>query len=89
MTSGDTTGVQRQFDWESVPPTVAVLEAIAVLEHGTPERSGEVLDQPLNDTVDTDALDRLVRDATSVFVEFSVSNYAIQIRDDTVSITTT
>lgn len=80
-------GIQREYDWSNISPVVAVLESIAVFEHGDPGKTGEVLDSPLQTYVETDALETIATSDKPVAVNFSTPNYRIQVHRDTVSVT--
>lgn len=74
--------VRGQFDWSVTNPTVAVVEAVAVATDREP------LDvYSLHETIDTDALDRLLqstRSATpsSIRVTFSYGGCDVTVRGD-------
>jgi hypothetical protein len=80
--------VEREYDWSITTPNVAVLESLAVYEHGDSERVGDVLELPLTEYTDPDGLDRFVRNTPSPILEFRLQEYRVRIQDNTVSITT-
>lgn len=85
----DSTGpvhVESQYG-EDVPPSIAIVRSIAVIEDVDPIDSPTDLGLTLHDHVDLEALDQLVSGATtstSITVDFTVDSdqqYAVQIRD--------
>lgn len=72
--------IQTEFDWESVEPSTAVIETIAIAANADP--SGI---EPLYESVDPDALDRLIQsDGTrptdnATTVSFTVSEYEVSV----------
>lgn len=78
--------VRRRYDWSTVPPSVAVTESIAVFECGEPRDVADVLQPPLGERVETEALNALVTDAASVAVEFTAGDYLVRIDGDTVTV---
>ena len=85
----DSAEVEREYDWESITPGVAILETLAILEHGDTDKIGDVLETPLVEYIDTDGLDRVVTSTQSLTMEFSVDQYTVRIQDNTVSILVT
>lgn len=79
-------GVQRHYDWSNVSPSVAIIETMAVFEHGEPRRAADVLETPLNEHVSTDALDALVRNDTLTAISLIISDYHVLITGNTVGI---
>lgn len=79
-------GLQRQYDWASIPPSVAIIESIAVFDHGDPGRMADVLDSPLYEYVDPDALNDLIRSDTPVTIVFTISDHHIHITENTVCV---
>jgi len=75
--------IQTEFDWESVTPSTAVIETIAIAANTDPS---EV--EPLYDSVDSDALDRLLQSTGtrptngSTTVSFAVSEYEVSVHSD-------
>jgi hypothetical protein len=80
-------GVRREYDWEQTTPTFAVLESIAVFKHGNPNLAKDVLDTPLNDYIDGDGLDKVVRSPASVTIEFTAASYDVRISGNQVTVT--
>ncbi len=80
-------GVRRQYDWSAVTPSVAVTESIAVFEYGEPRDVAGVLDPPLSEHVDPEALNALVTDGAAVAVEFTAGGYHVRVDGDTVTVT--
>lgn len=72
-------GVHREYDWDEVDPTVAILESISVFEHGDVSEAVSVLDKPLATYIETDALDALIRGENTTSVAFRIADYHVQI----------
>lgn len=91
---GDSNGpvhVESQYG-EDVPPSIAIVRSIAVIEDVDPIDSPADLGLTLHDHVDPEALDQLVGGATSstsISIDFTLDSdqqYAVQIRDSGVLI---
>lgn len=89
MTSddADSDGTQRHYDWTEISPTVAILEAIAAHEYGDASQRSVVLDAPLHNVVETDALAALVRSEPPATVTFPVGEYRVRIDGNGVRVT--
>ncbi|MGQ4556051.1 HalOD1 output domain-containing protein [Halobellus sp. GM3] len=79
-------GADHQFDWEEVPPSVAVVEVVSAATNREPTSL-----PPLRDAVDTDALDALCAGesaaTSSTAVSFTYAEHAVTVRGNgTVSI---
>jgi hypothetical protein len=78
--SGRDGTVRAQYDWASTPPPIAVIETIA----GALDREPTAL-EPLHESVDTDALDALLRSKGSsatpsgVTVTFTVADRQVTV----------
>lgn len=83
---GEGRTVQQEYDWDVVEPAVAVLESIAVFEHGDESEAVSVLDEPLSTHVETDALNTLVRSGTTTSVTFTVAEYSVRIHRNVVGV---
>ncbi|MGQ4556114.1 HalOD1 output domain-containing protein [Halobellus sp. GM3] len=77
--------VQRQYQWSRTPPSVAIVESIAVFEDRYANWE-EALDRPLNEYVDADALDSLLRNGDLYSVSLSVAGYHVWIDGATVNV---
>lgn len=77
--------LRRQFDWSNTAPSVAIVESIAAFEERR-ENWVDAIDRPLDEYVDTDALDALVANGRPCSVSLVVSEYRVRIDDDTVSV---
>ncbi|WP_336036513.1 HalOD1 output domain-containing protein [Halobacterium yunchengense] len=84
---GDVEGVQREYEWNDVEPTVPILETIAAFERGDPTETTGLLDAPLGAYVDLDALGALVRSETTRSITVEIEDYHVQIDGDTVAVT--
>lgn len=82
-------GVQREFDWATITPGVAVVESIAMLEFGEVKKTSDALAMPLNEYLDIDALNRLVNSNSQMSLSFVVDDYQVEIEGDTVGVTST
>jgi hypothetical protein len=82
-------GVQREFDWGTVTPGVAVVESIAKLEFGEVKKTSDALAMPLNEYLDIDALNRLIDSNSKISLSFVVDDYQVEIHGDTVGVTST
>ncbi|MXR21717.1 hypothetical protein [Halobacterium bonnevillei] len=82
-------GVQREFDWATVTPGVAILESIAMLEYGEVTKTTDVLAKPLTDYLEVDSLNMLVESNSEVSISFVVDDYQVEIEGDTVGVTST
>lgn len=78
--------VRRRYDWSTVSPSVAVTESIAVFEYGEPRDVADVLQPPLSEHVEPEALNALVANAGAVAVEFTAGDYLVRIDGDTVTV---
>lgn len=86
--SGDSNSavrVEHAFDGE-MPPSIAIVQAIAAIENVDPMESPAALGVRLHDHVDPDALDRLVTadGVAAVTVDLHLQNgheYAVQVRE--------
>jgi hypothetical protein len=81
--------VDRAYDWSKTPLTEAILESIAIFEYDDAERVGEVLDSPLPEYIDTDALDAVVTSTQPITIEFLLAEYKIRIQDNRLSVVST
>ncbi|WP_293032164.1 HalOD1 output domain-containing protein [Natronococcus sp.] len=61
---------------------MAVIDALASLEDVRPVHLPAVLDDPLYDFIDPEALDALVTDKEAISVSFTVADYDVQIDGD-------
>jgi hypothetical protein len=82
-------GVHREYDWATVTPGVAILESIAMLEHGEVTKSTDVLAKPLADYLEVDSLNTLVKSNSEISISFVVDDYQVEIEGDTVGVTST
>ena len=48
--------IRAEFDWSDVPPSIAIIETVAIAANREPTGL-----EPLHETVDSDALDTLIR----------------------------
>lgn len=78
--------LERQYDWSTISPSVAVLDAIARFEGTNTARMADRLKPTLGQTIDSDAVDALLTSSASVSLSFTFADYAIQIAGDTVAI---
>ncbi|WP_178917872.1 HalOD1 output domain-containing protein [Natronomonas gomsonensis] len=75
--------IQTEFDWESVTPSTAVIETIAIAANTDPSEI-----EPLYDSVDSEALDRLIQSTGTrptnggTTVSFAVSEYEVSVHSD-------
>ena len=75
-------GVEPSVE-SSTPPSVRILEAIARLDGVDPLE----MDPGLNEVVDTDALDYLIRhDGSSFTLEFSYGTHHVLVTDEAIHI---
>ena len=68
-----------EHDWSAVPPSTAVVDAIAAIEDVDPVDLPTECGVVLHEHVDTDALDTLVRGAEEVRLSFTVEEYRVRI----------
>lgn len=87
-TDADMMPVEHRFEWSHVSPSFAVVKTIAAIENVGMAELSTLSDITLNDYVDPDALDTLVRDG-DVTVSFSVEEYRIHIDGNLLVVTTT
>ncbi|MCY4732791.1 hypothetical protein KY092_19840 [Natronomonas gomsonensis] len=72
--------VQTEFDWESVAPSTAVIETIAIAANTDPSEI-----EPLYDSVNSDALDNLIESSATrptngvTTVSFTASAYEVSV----------
>lgn len=75
--------IRTEFDWSVVPPSTAIVETVAARSGREPTTMN-----PIYDTVDTDAIDALIRSAergaskeeTSISFEFA--DHDVTVRSD-------
>ncbi|QLG29883.1 hypothetical protein HUG10_19935 (plasmid) [Halorarum halophilum] len=79
-------GVQRQYDWSNVSPTVAIIETVAIFENGELTGAADVLETPLDEHVSTDALNKLVRNDSLTAVSLKIANYHVRISGNSVGV---
>lgn len=78
---GEDTLVAKEYSPESTAPSVAIVEAIASIEDVCPIALSTSGRMTLSDSVDPDALDRLLtgRTADSITITFSIDEYTVWI----------
>lgn len=76
----DSNPTEFETDYESQPPAVAIVSAIAAIEDTPPTE----LDFSLYDSIDPEALNKLVGDSgnTNMMIEFTIDGYEIQIQQN-------
>ena len=70
-----------EYDCSETPPSIALIEAIASLEHCPSTELGSTNGIVLAETIDPEALDRLVMTGESVSVTFSVDKYDVTLTE--------
>ena len=75
-----------EYDCSETPPSIALIKAIARLEHCPSTELGPTHGIVLADTINPEALDRLVTTSESVSVAFSVDEYEVQLTVETLTI---
>jgi hypothetical protein len=70
-----------ECEWKETPPSIALIEAIASLENCPLTELGPTHGIVLSETIDPEALDRLVTTGESVSVVFSVDKYDVKLTD--------
>ncbi|GAB7011505.1 HalOD1 output domain-containing protein [Halorubrum trueperi] len=77
----------REYDWDSVEPSVALIETIAAFEQDDLTDPVSVLNPPLDACLDSDSLNTLVRSKTAVSITLRIAEYHVQIDENTVEVT--
>lgn len=77
-----------EYDWAVVSPSIAVIETIAAVEGVDPVSLSTNKGITLYDSVDTDAIDRLVTNGAvdNVSITFNVNGYTVGIENNTITI---
>ncbi|WP_306060444.1 HalOD1 output domain-containing protein [Natronococcus wangiae] len=70
-----------EYEWSETPPSVAIIEAIARLENCPSTKLVPTHGIVLSETIDPEALDRLVTTGESVSVTFSVDKYDVTLTE--------
>lgn len=78
--------VEREYDWATVTPTVAILKTIASYEQTTPTEIAENLDTHIITELDTDALDNLLTSKPATTISFPFADYHVQLQGNTIKI---
>lgn len=88
MSADSTTelAVTREYDSVHIPPSIAIIEAIADIKNTEPAELSKSRELMLNDYIDVEALDHLLTGETSVSVSFTVERYQIRIDNETLAI---
>jgi len=80
-TDGTASAMRTQYEWSTIPPSIAVAESVALATGDHPERVG-----PLRDALDPDALDALLASRTArdgeASVSFSLEDLRVTARSD-------
>ncbi|MFC6764824.1 HalOD1 output domain-containing protein [Natrinema soli] len=72
---------QLEYEWSETPPSIAIIEAIASLENCPSTELGPTHGIVLSETIDPEALDRLVTTSESMSVVFSVDKYDVKLTE--------
>lgn len=78
--------VQSRYDWSTIRPSVAVIDALATIEGTEPKELATVSETTLYAQIDPEALDTIVVDGNRVTVSFTIGDYRVRIDDDVVTI---
>lgn len=82
----DVGSVQGHYDWSTTAPSIAVINAVAVLENVEPSELAEESDTTLYDHINPDALDTLVAQNRDLTISFTLGDYQIRVRNDKIVI---
>ena len=75
-----------RYNWSDTSPSLAVVDAIAVVEDVEPTDLHQTLGTTLYDQLDPEALDSLVTSASHVTISFTIGEYRIRIDGDELAI---
>ncbi|MFC4438728.1 MULTISPECIES: HalOD1 output domain-containing protein [Natrialbaceae] len=78
--------IRSRYDWSTISPSLAVIDALATAEETDPEELAMVSDTTLYTHVDPEALDTVVADGDRVTVSFTIGDYRVRIDGDVVTI---
>lgn len=76
--------VAREYDWDTVSPCFAIIDAIARYEGAETTRFASERRPALQDTLDVDALETLLACSQTIAVSFTYADYQVQITGETV-----
>lgn len=80
---GDKESIQAQYDWSTIRPSLAVVNAISSIENAEPID----LSITLYDHINPEALDTLVIDDSNITISFTLNEYRIRIDGNRLVIT--
>lgn len=80
--------VRQRYDWQEVPPCIAIVETIERFDASTSGPNGG-LTEPLGTYLEVDAIDTLVQNDLPKTLSFEIEEYTVTLTEDAVSVTAT
>lgn len=77
---------EGRYEWGETSPSTAVIEALAAVENVPAPSLSDVLQGPLYEYVDPDALDSFVRESGDVTVSLMIDSYCVRIEGDRLTV---
>lgn len=74
--------IKRQCEWCERPPSIEILETLAVVENVPVDDLHMELQQPLYEYINPESLDEVVTSQDDVTLGFDIDSYRIRIDDD-------
>lgn len=79
-------GVRQRYNWQEIPPSVAIIETIERYTETTPGTK-DGLSKPLGNYLEMDALKSLVCGDLPTSITFGIEEYTVTITKNTVRVT--